>query len=152
MSSYVVWFVLGFLLMIAEAVSGTFYLLVVAVALAAGGVIALAGLSFAWQLLVAAVIGLGGSFALHRWRRSRPQGRDAAQQMQHMDVGQTLRIDHWSARNTARANYRGAQWDIELAAGESAMAGDFVIREIHANRLVVAACTGETHKAVPGGN
>jgi hypothetical protein len=30
-------------------------------------------------------------------------------------------------------------WDVELAPGEQPVAGDFVIREIHANRLIVAA-------------
>ena len=40
---------------------------------------------------------------------------------------------------TARAQYRGATWEVELAPGEQPTAGDFVIREIHANRLIVAA-------------
>jgi hypothetical protein len=30
-------------------------------------------------------------------------------------------------------------WDVELAAGEMPVPGEFVIREIQANRLIVAA-------------
>ncbi len=56
-----------------------------------------------------------------------------------MDVGQTLQVDQWAQNRTARANYRGATWDVELAPGEVAASGEFVIREINANRLIVAA-------------
>jgi len=50
-----------------------------------------------------------------------------------------LRVDQWAPNRTARANYRGATWDVELAPGEEAASGEFVIREINANRLIVAA-------------
>jgi membrane protein implicated in regulation of membrane protease activity len=56
-----------------------------------------------------------------------------------MDVGQVVRVDQWSEARTARASYRGALWDVELAPGEEAAPGDFVIREIQGNRLIVAA-------------
>ena len=59
-----------------------------------------------------------------------------------MDIGQTVRVERWSPNRTARAAYRGAQWDVELAPGEAMQAGDFVIRDIQANRLIVAARPG----------
>ena len=58
--------------------------------------------------------------------------------VQNMDIGQSLRVENWTAARTARANYRGAVWDVELAPGEPAASGEFVIREINANRLIVA--------------
>jgi len=48
-------------------------------------------------------------------------------------------VDQWAPNRTARANYRGVTWDVELAPGEEAASGEFVIREINANRLIVAA-------------
>ena len=138
MSAYVLWFVVGFVLLAAELLTGTFYLLVLAVAAAAAGLTALAGGSFALQLVVAATIALAGSF----WLRRRRGGRGTApadNPVQHLDVGQTLRIEHWSVGRTARATYRGAQWDVDLAPGEDAAPGEFVIREIQGSRLVVAA-------------
>lgn len=139
MGVYVWWFVIGLALLIAELTTGTFYLLVLAIATGAAGLASLIGAPFAVQLLVAAVIGVGGSLALRRSRAARQRGREAGDVLQNLDVGQVLRINQWSPNRTARAAYRGAQWDVELAQGEEAAAGEFVIREIHANRLVVAA-------------
>ncbi len=139
MSGYVWWFVLAFGLVIAELVTGTFYLLVLALALASAGVAHLLGAALAVQLVVAAAIGFGGSLWLRHVRLGRRGHREAADSVQNMDVGQVVRVDHWSPARTARASYRGALWDVELAAGEDPVPGEFVIREIHANRLIVAA-------------
>lgn len=138
MSGSVGWFVLAFGLLIAELVTGTFYLLVISIALASAGVAHLLGAGLATQLVVAAAIGFGGSLALRRSRFGRRGRRDGADAVQHMDVGQVIRVDRWSPSRTARASYRGALWDVELAPGEEAVAGEFVIRDIRANRLIVA--------------
>jgi membrane protein implicated in regulation of membrane protease activity len=135
------WFVLGFGLLVAELMTGTFYLLVIALALACAGVAAFFGAPLALQLVIAAAIGLGGSLWLRRSRFGRRQDRHA-DRVQNMDVGQVVRVEHWSPNRTARAAYRGAQWDVELAPGEAMQAGDFVIRDIQANRLIVAARPG----------
>lgn len=139
MSGSVWWFVLAFRLLIAELVTGTFYLLVISLALACAGVAHLLGAAPATQLVVAAAIGFGGTLWLRRARLGRLGRKDAADSVQNMDVGRVVRVDQWSPSRAARANYRGAQWDVELAPGEEAAPGDFVIREIHANRLIVAA-------------
>jgi membrane protein implicated in regulation of membrane protease activity len=138
MQAYVWWFVLGFGLLVAELMTGTFYLLVIALALACAGVTAFFGAPLELQLVVAAAIGLGGSLWLRRSRFGRRHDR-GADRVQNMDIGQIVRVEHWSANRTARAAYRGAQWDVELAPGEAMQAGDFVIRDIQANRLIVAA-------------
>ena len=139
MAGYVWWFVIGFSLLIAELLTGTFYLLVISVAMGVAGLAALFGASVALQLVIAAAISLGGSMWLRstRWgKRLHERGDD---RVQNMDIGQSLRVEQWTPTRTARAQYRGATWEVELAAGEQPIAGDFVIREIHANRLIVAA-------------
>lgn len=136
MSAWIWWMVLAFGLLILELLSGTFYLLVIAVALAAGGLANLAGASFTVQLVVAAAIGLAGSLWLRRSRFGRPTHE--ADRLQHLDVGQVVRIDSWGAGNTARALYRGAEWDVLLAPGETPAAGEYVIRSVQGSRLVVA--------------
>lgn len=138
MAGYVWWFVLAFGLLIAELVTGTFYLLVISLALASAGVAHLLGAALAVQLVVAAAVGIGGSLWLRHLRIGRLGRKEAADSVQHMDVGQVVRVDQWSPARTARASYRGALWDVELAAGEEAVAGEFVIREIQGNRLIVA--------------
>jgi membrane protein implicated in regulation of membrane protease activity len=137
MSGWMWWMVLAFGLLILELVTGTFYLLVIAVALAAAGLAQLAGASLTLQLVVAAAIGLGGSLWLRRSRFGRLEAESDA--LQNLDVGQIVRIDSWSSGNTARASYRGAQWDVLLATGEPAVPGEFVIRAVQGSRLVVAA-------------
>ena len=140
MEDYVFWFVLGSGLVIAELLTGTFYLLVIAVAFAAAGSVALLGASVIWQMITAAAFSLGGTLWLRQSRFGRRlRDRTSSDAVQNMDVGQTVRVDNWAPNRTARANYRGATWDIELSAGEVAAPGEFVIREIHANRLIVAA-------------
>ena len=138
MQAYVWWFVLGFGLIVAELMTGTFYLLVIAIALACAGVAAFFDAPLAMQLVIAAAIGLGGSLWLRKSGLGRLHGRHA-DAVQNMDIGQVVRIEHWSPNRTARAAYRGAQWDVELAPGETMQSGDFVIRDIQANRLIVAA-------------
>jgi membrane protein implicated in regulation of membrane protease activity len=71
MAGYVWWFVVGFGLLVAELLTGTFYLLVIAVAMGVAGLATLAGAPFALQLVIAAAIGLGGSL----WLRSTRFGR-----------------------------------------------------------------------------
>jgi len=140
MDDYVVWFVIGFGLVVAELLTGTFYLLVIAIAFGAAGVAALLGGSVVLQLATAAAFSLGGTLWLRQSRFGRRlRDRATSDRVQNMDVGQTLRVDQWAPNRTARANYRGATWDVELAPGEEAASGEFVIREINANRLIVAA-------------
>jgi membrane protein implicated in regulation of membrane protease activity len=134
---WVWWFVLAFLLLVAELLTGTFYLLMISIALAGAGVASLAGASITIQLIVAAILGFCGALLLRRMRFGRLQNAEA-EPLQNMDIGQTLHVQRWSGTRTARASYRGAQWDVELAPGEEPQPGEFVIQAIHANRLVVA--------------
>jgi membrane protein implicated in regulation of membrane protease activity len=136
LSGWIWWMVLAFGLLIVELFTGTFYLLVIAVAFAAGGLVHLAGAPFAIQLVVAAVIGLVGALGLRRSRFGRLTTEGDA--LQNLDVGQVVRVDSWGAGNTARAQYRGAEWDVLLAPGERPAPGEFVIRSVQGSRLVVA--------------
>ncbi|MBC8119569.1 MAG: NfeD family protein [Burkholderiaceae bacterium] len=139
MDNYVGWFVVGFGLVIAELLTGTFYLLVIAVAFGAAGIAALLGAPMVAQLATAAAFSLGGTLWLRSSRFGRRlHDRATSDHVQNMDVGQTLRVEQWNPNRTARASYRGATWDVELVPGEEPVGGEFVIREIHANRLIVA--------------
>lgn len=139
MDNYVGWFVIGFGLLVAELLIGTFYLLVIAVAFGAAGVVALLGAPIVLQLATAAAVSLGGTLWLRSSRFGRRlHDRANSDHVQNMDVGQTLRVEQWNPNRTARASYRGATWDVELIPGEEPVSGEFVIREINANRLIVA--------------
>ena len=57
-----------------------------------------------------------------------------------LDIGQRLKVDAWTDGRRTQAQYRGAAWAVELEDGapdESARPGEFVIRRVSGNRLVV---------------
>lgn len=143
MSDWMIWLSLAAILVILELSTGTFYLLMIGIGMGAGAIAAWFDHTVSLQLLVAAVIGVAATAILRTsgWgsRRRVDASRDPNV---HMDVGQTLHVDTWFDRDgiaTARADYRGAQWDVELVPGEAARPGAFVIREIRGSRLVVSS-------------
>ncbi len=134
------WFVVAFVIVILELLTGTFYLLVLSLAAAAAGAAALLGGGGAVQLVLAAVIGTVGVFTLHRFRIGRPHVTDSQRDPNiNLDIGQTIQVDAWNADRTARVMYRGAAWDVELAAETEAGAGQFRIIEMRGSRLIVQA-------------
>lgn len=113
MSSYWMWWIAGAALVAAELVTGTFYLLVIGLALACGGIAAWLGAEIPLQWLIAAVLGVAGIVLLHRWKRSVAA---AAPPQKSLDVGAQVQVQNWSANGTARVAYRGSTWDAEVAA------------------------------------
>lgn len=144
MTDWIIWLIAASVLVILEMFSGTFYLLMLGFGMVAGGLAALAGLSNALQLVVAAIVGVIATFLLRHSGLGKFNKTDAARDPNvNLDIGQTLAIDEWKsghgARVMARVPYRGAMWDAELAPGETARPGMFVIREIQGSRLIVSS-------------
>jgi membrane protein implicated in regulation of membrane protease activity len=143
MADWAIWVLWAGALVAAELFTGTFYLLMLAFGLAAGGIAAYAGLALEWQLVAAAVVGVAATVVLRRSRfgklRSTPATRDPDISM---DIGQLIEVDAWRGVGngySARVSYRGALWDVDLEAGAQPLAGQFIIREIRGSRLIVAA-------------
>lgn len=142
MTDWILWFAAAGIVVICEMFTGTFYLLMIAFGLAAGGVAALAGVSNPTQFLCAAAVGAVATILLRRSRLGKPERTDAARDPNvNLDIGQTLNIPEWRSGTagtaSARVMYRGALWDVELATG-TARPGLFEIREIRGSRLIVA--------------
>jgi membrane protein implicated in regulation of membrane protease activity len=146
MAHWMNWLVLAGALVILEMFSGTFYLLMIAIGMVAGAIAAFAGMPLEFQLLVAAVVGIVATTALHRSRFGKSKRTDSARDPNvNLDIGQAIDIAAWTdagqagRRPTARAMYRGALWDVELAGEGTPSPGRFTIREIHGSRLIVSA-------------
>ncbi|MEI2418306.1 NfeD family protein [Orrella sp. JC864] len=134
-----VWFGLSALALIGELASGTFYLLLVALGLAAGGVAAWAGLALGVQLLVCAALTLVGLLALRRTGVLKKREVDAQGNRDvNLDIGQVVEVESWSADGRTRVWYRGAHWDAELAPGHPPRAGAHSIAAVQGTRLVLA--------------
>lgn len=135
------WWILALALGVAELVTGTFYLLVLAIGAAGGGVAAWWGAGVSVQLLVTAVVAVAGWALL--WRRNPSRGAVRAPEHDRallLDVGERLRIDDWTEARRTRVQYRGAWWDVELderTPEPAGRAGTYVIGRIEGNRLVV---------------
>ncbi len=139
LSGQLFWWIGAGVFIVAELLSGTFYLLMIALGFAAGGIAHLAGGSPHWQLACAALVALVAVIALRRSGLGRKQKRDASSNPDvNLDIGATIAVDGWRDRH-ARAQYRGAQWDVELAAGERDDGRLYEVRAVRGNCLIVAA-------------
>ncbi len=127
-----VWFGIAGLLIAVELFTGTFYLLMIALGLGAGGLVAFLIPNLFFQVLVAATVGLVSVFLLHRVK----SGSASEKQVQHdsvghFDVGQQVHVSGWKRLDNgvhrARVQYRGTWWDAELLSEESPEPGFFTI-------------------------
>jgi membrane protein implicated in regulation of membrane protease activity len=135
MTESMTWFLVAGLLVIVELFIGTFYLLMVAAGIAAGGVAASLDATLPMQAATAAIVGVVGTLLL---RRRGKKARISAQRDPNisLDIGQRVTIAKWHD-GRARVTYRGALWDVELAPGVEPVGGSFTIREIRGSRLIV---------------
>lgn len=133
------WWIGAGVLIVLELMSGTFYLLMIALGCVAAALAHIAGAAADVQFAVAAVVAMAAVLALRRSRFGRRPRKDAAHNPDvNLDIGQTLTVGAWQARR-ARVNYRGAAWDVELAPGEPEDARVYEITALNGSCLVVVA-------------
>lgn len=135
MDAPLVWMLAGLGLVIAELLSGTFYLLVLGVAAIIAGAAAYAGTPFWAEVAIAVVAAAAGMAWVHRWH-----GRNRAP-MPPLDLGQAVTLDSWVDRATgmARVKYRDALWDAHIEGECRGEPGEiFVIRAVRGSTLTVA--------------
>jgi membrane protein implicated in regulation of membrane protease activity len=139
MAESMIWWLLAGATVALELLTGTFYLLMMAVGMTAGAVAAHMGLSVVQQIMVAALVGGGAVVAWHWKRRKSPRPAPAnANHDVQMDIGETVQVAQWNADGTASVKYRGAQWTVMLANHKGgAEPGLFKVMELRGNRLVV---------------
>ena len=136
METYLVWLAAGFVLVIAELVTGTFFLLVLGIAAFAGSATAWFGLGFWLEAMCAAAVGIAGVFWVQRHRKAMPQP-----DMASLDVGQAVTLDAWVNREqgAARVKYRNTLWDAEVEGGREFDHGQVLfIHAVDGNTLKVA--------------
>jgi membrane protein implicated in regulation of membrane protease activity len=132
------WWILAGVTVAAELLTGTFYLLLIAIGMTFGAIAANLGWSIPAQLLSAAVTGVGLVLGWRLWQRFHPRSLTAKiSTISNLDSGELLNVDAWSDSGRARALYRGACWDIELQPGQPMLPGPHRIVEIKGNRLIV---------------
>ncbi len=133
METYVYWILLALLLVGLEIVTGTFYLLVIGIALAVGGAAAALGLALVWQFVFSAVTGVVGTVMLRRWKSSQASKSPEV----GLDIGLPVKVIKWNDDGSARVLYRGAEWDAELESADTPREGTLYIKAVHGSGLVL---------------
>ena len=138
MAESTLWWIAAGLLVAAELLTGTFYLLMLAIGLAAGAVAAHMGLGLTMQILTCAVVGACTVLVAYFRRRTRPgEPSPRAERSVNLDVGETVFIDAWDADGTAQVKYRGANWTAIHRPGVTPTTGAHRVAELVGNRLLV---------------
>jgi membrane protein implicated in regulation of membrane protease activity len=120
-----------------ELLTGTFYLLMLAIGLASAALAAHAGAGTPVQLVVAAVVGGGAVTAWHWLRPKQPAGPASANRDVNLDIGETVHVESWNSDGTASVKYRGANWTVMPMPGAVQSTGPHRVREVVGSRLIV---------------
>ena len=122
MQDYLIWTILGFVLVIVELMTGTFYLLVLGVGALFAAAAAWLGAPFLVQVAVAGVIASVGTWLVQKWHAKHHKGND---QSNAIDVGQSVTVVKWinQPEGMLRVKYRGAEWDARIKPGDLIAAG-----------------------------
>jgi membrane protein implicated in regulation of membrane protease activity len=139
MEDSTLWWLLAGAAVALELLSGSFFLLVVAMAMAAGAIAAHFDASLTQQLLSAAIAGGGGTAVWYKWRRLHPKRLPAhANPDVNLDIGQFVDVEQWEPNGLANVKYRGAQWQVALHTPiESPPPGRYRIVEVRGSQLIV---------------
>jgi len=141
METWLLWVVVGFVLVICELLTGTFYLLVIGVGFFAAALCAWLGVNFIVQALVGTAVALAGGWLVHHWHEA--QRLKDAGHSNLLDRGQPVVLECWANESAgiARVRYRGASWDARIAsAGARPETGaTLYIEAQEGSTLVVAA-------------
>ena len=133
------WWLMAGIAVAAELTTGTFYLLMLALGMAAAALVAHLGLAVGPQLVAAALVG-GGATSLWHWKRARePQAAPARENRDvNLDIGERVQVVSWNADRTARVQYRGSTWQARLQPGAAPVAGEHRVAAVEGNWLVLA--------------
>jgi membrane protein implicated in regulation of membrane protease activity len=137
MADSTMWWLLAGALVALELVSGTFYLLMLALG-AAAALAAHLGVSLVTQLVTASVVGLGSVAMWYQIKKRRPGDPSArSQRSVNLDVGEIIQIDEWLPDGTAQVKYRGASWSVIQRPGNAPVPGSYRVAELVGSRLLV---------------
>jgi membrane protein implicated in regulation of membrane protease activity len=88
--------------------------------------------------VVAALISGGSVVAWRAYKQQQPRGLPAsANHDVNMDIGETVHVEGWMPDGTSTVKYRGAQWSVSIAPGDTPTPGLHTVIEVIGSRLVV---------------
>jgi membrane protein implicated in regulation of membrane protease activity len=138
MSEPTLWWLLTGAAVAVELLTGTFYLLMLAIGMASAAIGAHLGIGTTGQLVVAALVGGGAVVAWH-FKKDADHSEKPAQANPNvnLDIGGLIQIDAWNPDGTANVQYRGANWTAIHRTGITPSIGQHRVAELIGNRLLV---------------
>ncbi|UOF93958.1 MAG: NfeD family protein [Bordetella sp.] len=132
------WFGLAFLILTLEIISGSFYLIFVAIGLAGAGIVS-TFVNLKLQFFSFCIISLFSLiFCKNRFfKNSDTKDNNFEKLNNHMDIGKILIISDWLDNNIGHVNHNGVQWKVELAYGFHKQNNLYQIIGIRGNRFIV---------------
>ena len=130
-----IWIAVAVILLAAEMFTGTFYLLVVGIAAAAGALVAWSGSPPQLQLALALVIAAAGAFIVFRWHKKHRSKKGTSGN--NLDIGQTVVWKGIYPDGAWKVHYRGAQWQARPAHPDVDSSKPLLIAETSGNTLIV---------------
>lgn len=138
MELWLIWLIVGFVLVIAELATGTFYLLVIGAGAFVGSAVAGLGGNELVQAAVGGIVAVAGVVLVHHWQ-GRNRGKPGEGNL--LDRGQAVVLEEWvdEGGHIARVKYRGASWDARVPPESHPAPGTTLyIEGQEGNTLVVA--------------
>jgi membrane protein implicated in regulation of membrane protease activity len=138
MNPATVWWLIAGGLVVIELLTGTFYLLMLAIGAAAAALAGHLGLGLTAQIVTAALLGGAAVVLWHQKRTGHTQSAPAqANSDVNLDIGQSVQVTHWGPDGRATVKYRGAEWQVRYLGRDTPSAGRYVIRAIEGSCLLL---------------
>lgn len=140
MENTMFWAIAAGVLVAVEMITGTFYLLMLALGAAAGGLAAYFGAGLSWQIATGSIIGVATTAMWHLYRLRHAGALVPAQSNADVliDIGAEITVPTDVVAGQGRVSYRGSDWDARLANGQPLTAGIYTITAIERNQLLLA--------------
>jgi len=133
MEEYAVWWVVMGALLAMELLTGSFYLLMLAIAAAIGAICSHLGFSLTWQWLISSLAGVVALLGCYVMRKHTQNNKE---DVGSLDIGATVVVKNWREDGTAQVKYRGANW-AAVTRNSRKNTGLHKVIAVEGNRLVV---------------
>ena len=136
MDNYLIWLILGLVLLGVEMMIGSIYLLALVAGCAIACIFAFMGTTFTVQCIVAAVVAIAGVIAAFVFRRNIRKKLTPNQDCDNLDKGQIITVEKIDSDGGATVSYRGSLWKAFAKEGKLE-AGIYHIEKVDGTRLIL---------------
>ncbi|MCR5084423.1 MAG: NfeD family protein [Succinivibrionaceae bacterium] len=143
MSASLLWVVATLVIIGAEMLLGSIFLLAVGAGTLMGAATAFLGGEASLQVAVAGVVAVIGVLIARRYRRAHRQDLVGSNDL---DAGQSVTVTEVAADGSATVRHRGANWRATLEGGAPLTPGSYTIKETRGTMLVLAPQPNPTDK------